>query len=157
MNWEAIGALGEIFGGFTVILTLIYLALQVKLARKATMAQIYQARSDAASLSIISHRVIHKMQELISEGKTANEALELLTLDEKAELRSFTFETIVRMDNNYKQYLMGFLDDSGYEMIELWVKNSKHTREQLGFENLENMYISSKFKDLVHRLDRADT
>ena len=34
MNWEAIGALGEIFGALAVLVTLIYLSTQVKLTNK---------------------------------------------------------------------------------------------------------------------------
>ena len=30
MNWDAVGAIGEIFGGFAVLITLIYLAAQVR-------------------------------------------------------------------------------------------------------------------------------
>jgi hypothetical protein len=30
MNWDAVGALGEIFGGLAVLITLIYLAAQVR-------------------------------------------------------------------------------------------------------------------------------
>ena len=35
MNWDAIGAVGEIFGAFAVVATLIYLASQVKHAKEA--------------------------------------------------------------------------------------------------------------------------
>ena len=39
MNWEAIGAIGEIVGALAVVLTLAYLALQVKTAKRATIDQ----------------------------------------------------------------------------------------------------------------------
>ena len=52
MNWEAIGAIGEISGALAVVLTLLYLARQISESRKATIAQIYQGRADAASRSI---------------------------------------------------------------------------------------------------------
>ena len=35
MNWEAIGALGEIVGALAVVLTLAYLAIQVRHAKEA--------------------------------------------------------------------------------------------------------------------------
>ena len=34
MNWEAIGAIGEIFSGIAVLATLVYLAVQVRQAKK---------------------------------------------------------------------------------------------------------------------------
>ena len=36
MNWEAIGAIGEVLGAFAVVATLLYLALQVRHAKTAT-------------------------------------------------------------------------------------------------------------------------
>ncbi len=39
MNWEAIGAVGEIFGAVAVFLTLFYLARQIGEARRASQAQ----------------------------------------------------------------------------------------------------------------------
>ena len=47
MNWEAIGATGEILGALAVVLTLIYLAVQVRHARDATMDQNRLTRSTA--------------------------------------------------------------------------------------------------------------
>ena len=40
MNWEAIGAVGEIMGAITVLLTLFYLAIQIRQSNKATQAEI---------------------------------------------------------------------------------------------------------------------
>jgi hypothetical protein len=39
LNWEAIAAIGEIVGALAVVLTLAYLASQVKTARRATIDQ----------------------------------------------------------------------------------------------------------------------
>jgi hypothetical protein len=36
MNWEAIGAIGEVVGAAGVVATLLYLAVQVRLSRQAT-------------------------------------------------------------------------------------------------------------------------
>jgi|SRR5210317_52279 hypothetical protein len=47
MNWEAIGAVGEIVGAIAVIFTLIYLAYQVRYAKLATLDQNRLTRSTA--------------------------------------------------------------------------------------------------------------
>jgi hypothetical protein len=39
MNWEAVGALGEIIGAGAVVLTLVYLAAQIRHNTRATNAQ----------------------------------------------------------------------------------------------------------------------
>ena len=43
MNWDAIGAIGEILGALSVLITLIYLATQVSEAKRSTRAQIENA------------------------------------------------------------------------------------------------------------------
>jgi len=43
LNWDAIGAVGEILGAVSVLITLLYLATQVKEAKRATRAQIENA------------------------------------------------------------------------------------------------------------------
>ena len=45
MNWEAIGAVGEVLGAIAVVITLGYLAVQVRHAKAATADQsrIYRA------------------------------------------------------------------------------------------------------------------
>jgi hypothetical protein len=45
MNWDAIGAIGEIAGAIAVILTLVYLASQVRYAKNATLDQNRLTRS----------------------------------------------------------------------------------------------------------------
>ncbi len=47
MSWEAIGAVGEIIGALAVLLTLVYLAIQVRHARDATLDQNRLTRSTA--------------------------------------------------------------------------------------------------------------
>jgi hypothetical protein len=43
MNWEAIGAIGEIFGGLAVLVTLIYLAQQIKQSTRSQSIATYEA------------------------------------------------------------------------------------------------------------------
>ena len=45
MNWEAIGAIGEIVGAAAVVLTLGYLAIQVRIGSKSTESQVHAALS----------------------------------------------------------------------------------------------------------------
>jgi hypothetical protein len=47
MNWEALGAIGEVFGAIAVFITLGYLAIQVRHARQETRRALRQGRSEA--------------------------------------------------------------------------------------------------------------
>ena len=154
INWDAIGAIGEIVSGIAVIATLVYLSIQVKLARKATMAQIYQARADASSRSNIAAKSMYKAAQMLQEDRLSRrEVWEALTLDEKAGIRAYFWEYMFRLDNNYAQYRMGFLDESNYEQfVENPVRSTKADREFHGIK-LENFAVSSEFIELVRQLD----
>ena len=46
MNWQAIGAVGEILGALAVLITLVYLARQVKHARRDQQVAAFRANRD---------------------------------------------------------------------------------------------------------------
>ncbi len=52
MNWEAIGAVGEIVGAFGVVVSLLYLATQIRLSRR--QSQLEATRTLAESLNIFT-------------------------------------------------------------------------------------------------------
>lgn len=152
MNWEAIGAVGELVSGLAVLVTLIYLAVQVREARRATIAQIYQARADASSRSSIAHPALHKFSILVDEGNARDEVWKELTIDERAQLRSYFLEQLTRMDSNYTQYKLGFLDESWMDQIEKTLRSTKPVRDLFNFD-LEKMVLSQDFKNLITEFD----
>ena len=46
MNWEAVGAVGEVLGAFAVVLTLVYLAVQIRQNTSSTRASTYSDTTD---------------------------------------------------------------------------------------------------------------
>jgi hypothetical protein len=54
MNWEAIGAVGEIIGAVAVLLTLIYLAVQMRQNILLTKATIREYRTDSSQKVIMA-------------------------------------------------------------------------------------------------------
>jgi hypothetical protein len=54
MNWDAIGAIGEMLGALVVVITLVYLAVQIRYARNATIDQNRLARSSAVRELILA-------------------------------------------------------------------------------------------------------
>ena len=51
MNWEAIGAIGEIIGAFAVFITLAYLALQIKQNTKAVQSSALDSTVNTISIA----------------------------------------------------------------------------------------------------------
>jgi hypothetical protein len=52
MNWDAVGAVGEVFGAIAVFVTLAYLAVQVGQAREESLRLTSQSRSDSLRQSM---------------------------------------------------------------------------------------------------------
>ena len=118
MNWDAIGAIGEILGAIAVVATLGYLAVQVRQSKRATLAEIYQNRAHsrgANSLAIALnapnfHEVIFSFESNLNE-MSAVEAVKSLTPHEKYLVRMFHQDIMVRLDNVYFQYQHGFISE----------------------------------------------
>ncbi len=149
MNWEAIGAIGEIAGALAVVLTLLYLARQIQESRKATVAQIYQGRADAASRSIglypIGARVAYSLD-------FSDAVFEQLSDEEREQLGSYMLDLMVRLDNLYFQYRQGFFPEDFFENVKQSIRMGQPIRSALGI-NVERILLSQTFRDLVHSID----
>jgi len=104
MNWEAIGAIGEVAGAIGVIVTLIYLAAQIRQSNNLSRSASRQAlvANDVTSLTA-NLRIADVFAKLVSaEELTAQDQLEL----------SFMFSIDLRnREFEYFQYTNGLLDE----------------------------------------------
>ena len=117
MNWEAIGAVAELCGSFAVLITLVYLAYQLKQQNKVTRAQIEQQRADSVNQ--------------VAAGVLAGENKDLITralLDEKLRPTDLTPQELVHLkvalsplranlENAYLQHKSGFISDELYDDV----------------------------------------
>jgi len=71
MNWEAVGAVGELLGGVAVLVTLIYLALQV---RKSQVALEVNTLEQAQMIQVEMTRLLVENSEIFAK---ANSGIEL--------------------------------------------------------------------------------
>lgn len=118
MNWDAIGAIGEIIGAIAVVATLGYLATQIRQSRKATLADVYQGRAHTRGANTLQialnspsfHKVLFKFEKDL-ETKSPQQAVAELTDEEAFLLRMYHNDIMVRMDNIYFQYRQGFLSE----------------------------------------------
>ncbi len=129
LNWEAIGAVGEILGALVVVATLIYLAAQVRESRKATAADIYQTRAMSraeAELQIALncptyHEIHFRFLELqAADGLEA--ALASLSNQERFLVSRYYDSLMVRMDNVCFQYKQGFIPESYFESVKIGIR-----------------------------------
>ena len=68
MNWEAIGAIGEIVGALAVVLTLAYLAIQVRHAKEAAADTNRLERSQGVRDIMLATSIDSDFREIVSKG-----------------------------------------------------------------------------------------
>ncbi len=151
MNWEAIGAIGEILGAAGVILTLGYLAFQIRAGTKATKAAAFQAvlqsEMEFASILIENAGTWEKIvtDAPLSEGEETRVAIVLYNL--------FMLDS----ERRFHQYNSGYLEASAWEgrlrSLPLLVKFSIFERWKT---SLGGMAHSADFLELLDELSSDD-
>ena len=153
MNWDAIGAVGELLGALVVVVTLGYLAIQIR----QNTAQ--QKREETVAIQRGQNEVLAQLSDPIMMRSIA------ITIDEgraaKPEDHSRAIMWLVQYINNfqivYDLYQLGSLDENRYKFWESiavgWVA-SKGLREwwdedngKLAFEPKIRSLIDSKLND----------
>ncbi len=110
MNWEAIGAIGEIIGALAVFATLVYLAIQIKQNSNMMKANIKEQR--AAETQVQLQRAIDLAGLIIK--RTSGEAL--------SPTESLQYQLLFRgnmrnYEAYYRQYTFGLFDEGEWKGI----------------------------------------
>jgi hypothetical protein len=108
MTLDQLGSISEIIGGLGVIISLIYLALQIRKNTDAERTSTYQAvvsdfgalNNTMASSSELSLLFVHAMENYHQ-----------LSSDEKARISQIFFQTFRYFENMYYQHRKGYLDE----------------------------------------------
>ena len=116
MNWEALGAIGELIGAVAVLMTLIYLALQIRETNRATRVQMESVGGQWWSQH--NREMIHdpEMIELIEAGLRDAKGLD------DADRRRFTWwlaALFYFFQNQHTQYIEGTIS------IDSWQSSQK--------------------------------
>jgi hypothetical protein len=127
MTFQDWGAIGEVIGALAVVVTLIYLAKQIRLnthameeARKLALAQTYQLRSDALQAMLVqaadSEYIGPIIIKLTGIGYPEDvKALDTLTDSELRRFRMWQIAQQTHWDNMHFQFQQGYLDREYYE------------------------------------------
>lgn len=126
MSWEAIGAIGELLGAVGVIVTLGYLAVQIRqntLAmdenRRLALAQTYQLRADGLQSMMVQAAngpVGAILVKLTTNGYPEDlRSLDELSEEERGRFRQWQIAQLTHWDNVFHQYQQGYLSSEYYE------------------------------------------
>jgi len=127
MTIMELGALGEFVGAIAVVVTLAYLAVQIRQntrsmeeSRRLALAQTYQMRADALQNMLVhaadSEHIGPLITKLTERGYPEDiSALESLSPEERGRFRQWQIAQQTHWDNLFYQYQQGFLEDEYYE------------------------------------------
>ena len=149
MNWEAIGAVGELVGASAVFITLIYLAVQVRNAnranRVATAARIAGA-TDAWMQQIIQDAELY---ELYRRGLTDFESLSPL---EKGRFQMLILQFLRELESTWIQRRLGAVES------DLWSGYGKSCKFLIGSQGglhafkKNRQFLSPQFAEAVDEI-----
>ena len=110
MNWEAIGAIGEVVGATAVFISLLYLALQIRNSRRSD--QIVAAAGAASAVQNWIAQIVRDeaLYDLYRRGLTEYESL---SRSEKGRYSLLLFQLFRSAETGWGQLQMGLVD-AGY-------------------------------------------
>lgn len=110
MNWEAIGALWEVGGAIAVVVTLIYLAKQIRQntaqVRVQTDALVAQTTSDFVGL--LAHEGMARVYRRGLDGETLDE-------DDDIRFSGLLYLNFNNIENYYRQYQQAQMDEGQWQ------------------------------------------
>lgn len=127
MTIMELGALGELLGAVGVIVTLIYLAVQIKQNthsmdenKRLALAQTYQMRADALQSMLVAAACSELLGPLIVKLTTLGYPTDLTSLrsispEERGIFKQWQIAQQTHWDNMFYQYQQGFIDPEYYE------------------------------------------
>lgn len=109
MNWEAIGAIGEVVGAVAVVLTLIYLSVQLRQDTRSSELAALQGFFDATSAL---NRDRGKLKAGVLRGGLSD--WQSLPSNDKAELDAYFADFASQIHRGYRLHQKGILDEETY-------------------------------------------
>ena len=126
MSLEDLGNVGEFVAAIAVVVTLGYLAVQIRQntrtmdeSKKLALAQTYQMRADALQMMLVHAADSEHIGPIITRLTGAGYpedigALEHLSTEERGRFRQWQIAQQTHWDNMFFQYQQGFIDEEYY-------------------------------------------
>jgi hypothetical protein len=114
VNWEAIGAIGEVAGALAVVATLAYLAKQIRISAEATKAMVRQGVADS-SVAYLALEIDPRELREVTKKRRAGEMLgrdeeDLLLVRIHANFRNF--------EGFFSNFRRGYFDAAEWQAYE---------------------------------------
>ena len=153
MNWEAIGSVSELIGAVGVIVSLIYLAAQIRQNTKSLRASAYDAiTSHVAELNklIISDA---EVSSIIDEGDQDRSSL---SREKRKRYDAFQRNRFRHYDNLHYQYCHGLLEESRWQPLQEAITYQLQKPGVVSSWNQYSRTLNTEFAEYVESLIREN-
>ena len=150
MNWEAINAIAQLVSSIGVVISLLYLAVQVH--RSTRIAKL--AAQDAATTAL--REVTRPFAENADVEKIWRKGLEdlsVLSVDEKARFFHVAFQFLKAMETIHFHYIYGLMEEQVWRG---WRNLYEHYLDSPGLNHywqLRHYLFSDRFQEFVANLE----
>ena len=161
MNWEAIGAVGELAGGLVVIASLLYLGQQVRISRRQQRGEAFER---LIQMSTDIRRDVTNNPQL---AMVISKAIQRESLDhaEMLQLRLHVEKWPNLLHAGYQYWRSGAIDDSEWASlskpfsrdIENHLNGEGNLRDKIMFEMMHHMPIEMQTHFGINRQSAAGT
>lgn len=152
MNWDQIGAIGELVSGLAVLITLVYLAVQLKQAKHLMLSNAHQSRTDR-NIALV-HFLVNDDQSL--RGFTGN--LDFSDLDDLQKSRATLLfsATLRHFEDMHYQFELGVIDDDTWEANLVGIQGATASLAAKEMWKRCKHMFRKPFVDLVDSLSTGD-
>ena len=151
MNWEAINASAQLISSLGVMISLWYLAVQVR--RSTTIARL--TAQDAATTAL--RDVTRPFAEIPEIGRLWRKGLEdfdSLANEDKARFYHFAFQFLKAMETIHFHYVDGVMEEQVWRG---WINLYRHYLATPGLDHywqLRQDLFSTRFREFINELER---
>ena len=152
MNWDAIGAIGDTIGAVAVVISLLYLAVQIR--EQNRQSQLSALHDMSRELREVTE--IFATEDMTSIFVRANESFESITEPESVRL-------VILITNFFRAWENAFLESrDGYLDARVWATLSREYTRPMGAPSFQHIWKLRKqnyapdFCDYVDSLEKQE-
>ncbi|MBL4709272.1 MAG: hypothetical protein JKY48_12625 [Flavobacteriales bacterium] len=149
MNWDAIGAIAELLASITVIVTLIYLATQVRQANTNLHIAATQAMADFQTAWLRSLRSDEKLYSIYRQGLKDREALSPV---DRGRFDLLLLEMLNHVDSAYHQYRAGAMNEDQWQSLVRSFRTAVDFPGAYASWQLQKAICTDVFRDYIDEL-----
>ena len=147
MNWDAIGAIAEMLAALGVIISLIFVGLQVRKSTAESRAATKQATTDTEIVMVSTFANHAEVWEKVANGALPDEGTETRTA-----ILLFNM-LMIDYENRYHQHKAGYFDDRSWEnRVATFRTMVKHPIFDLWRNSLGGQSRSADYLDFLDKL-----